>query len=78
MPYIYNPFTRSIAIIGEGVVCVEVFAVDGTVLKRKNRLVEPVHIRRSYAHCAYNHFDRLAYLENMMLHGVALCREAHL
>ena len=42
--YIYNPFTRSIAIIGEGVVCVEVFAVDGTVLKRKNRPVEPVHI----------------------------------
>lgn len=44
VPYIYNPFTRSIAIIGEGVVCVEVFAVDGTVLKRKNRPVEPVHI----------------------------------
>lgn len=35
VPYIYNPFTRSIVIIGEGVVCVEVFAVDGTVLKRK-------------------------------------------
>ena len=31
VPYIYNPFTRSIVIIGEGVVCVEVFAVDGTV-----------------------------------------------
>lgn len=44
VPYIYNPFTRSIAIIGEGVVCVEVFAVDGTFLKRKNRPVEPVHI----------------------------------
>lgn len=44
VPYIYNPFTRSIVIIGEGVVCVEVFAVDGTVLKRKNRPVEPVHI----------------------------------
>ena len=44
VPYIYNLFTRSIAIIGEGVVCVEVFAVDGTVLKRKNRPVEPVHI----------------------------------
>ena len=44
VPYIYNPFTRSIAIIGEGVVCVEVFSVDGTVLKRKNRPVEPVHI----------------------------------
>lgn len=44
VPYIYNPSTRSIAIIGDGVVCVEVFAVDGTVLKRKNRPVEPVHI----------------------------------
>ena len=44
VPYIYNPFTRSIVIIGEGVVCVEVFAVDGTFLKRKNRPVEPVHI----------------------------------
>ena len=44
VPYIHNPFTRSIVIIGEGVVCVEVFAVDGTVLKRKNRPVEPVHI----------------------------------
>ena len=44
VPYIYNPFTRSIVIIGEGVVCVEVFAVDGTVLKRKNRPGEPVHI----------------------------------
>ena len=44
VPYIYNPFTRSIVIIGEGVVWVEVFAVDGTVLKRKNRPVEPVHI----------------------------------
>ncbi len=44
VPYIYNPSTRSIAIIGDGVVCVEVFAVDGTVLKRKNRPVEPVYI----------------------------------